>query len=456
MPTVEFQTDVRSAPRHFHPTHPTLTTHDFTKSIYLNLLESFQDEDVIAFWEGLPMTWEGRQLSTHALLSLLWQEKAKVPLAWDYSVGEAVERLLVKHDVTIFDFYRKLLYRNNKSTYLPGSFLLKWCYPVIKSIFNADLRDTMIRLLPFFTENLLPHHINRRVKKVVHGEWIESVMVFITDDQFHEPLHFDIEVHGGEQTKASPGMIGLPHFEEVGILSDTRPLETVVWGGVATETDGVAIIDGRQVGHRISYDAFCHSHGINLSEYKVPPRECMLMDVDYRCPIRKRIVLHAGCAYDAPAGLITLRYAKSNASSEVLKHMVLDLEDDDASLAKKLESRHFALLSKVQEVAAFKYFPEDESITLNGEHLVKGVSAKILRTLLAAYLSDGRCDFEYREFKRDFEISMGQKNSNFEVRFYRLVERLKEKCPTLVIQKSGRGRFRLDVDCAVALEEGAA
>lgn len=54
-------------------------------------------------------------------------------------------------------------------------------------------------------------------------------------------------------------------------------------------------------------------------------------------------------------------------------------------------------------------------------------------------------DFEYRELKRIFEITQGQKNSNFEMRFYRLVETLNEECPTIRIEKSGRGRFSLRV-----------
>jgi hypothetical protein len=76
-----------------------------------------------------------------------------------------------------------------------------------------------------------------------------------------------------------------------------------------------------------------------------------------------------------------------------------------------------------------KHRPErgDESIVLNGEHLTKGVPAKILRSVLAAYTREGRTVFEYRDFKRDFDISLGQKNSNFEIRFYRLMEKLAER-----------------------------
>jgi hypothetical protein len=181
------------------------------------------------------------------------------------------------------------------------------------------------------------------------------------------------------------------------------------------------------------------------------------MDRDYACPERKRTVLHAGTAYGAPAYLHTVGYRKMGSrSGDVLDHMVLDLDDtEDVPLIKSMRPRHEALLGKLRERLTFRYHPEDESITLNGEHLVKGIPAKILRNLLAIHIREGRCEFEYREFKRDFEISLGQKNSNFEVRFYRLMERLEEKCPSMTIGKSGRGRFVLKAECEVALEDGA-
>lgn len=234
MGLVTEQTKTTAAPRFFHPTNPVLTSHDFTKSIYLNLLESFPPEDVASFWKSLPMQWEGQTLSTHQLLSHMWQK----------------------------------------------------------------------------------------------------------------------------------------------------------------------------------------------------------------------------CAYDAPVCLLTIRHKNSiTYSSDVLNHLVLDLEEDEPPLEKTLLARHEALLGSLMESVELRIFPKDESISLNGKHFVKGVSAKILRSLISAYLKDGRCEFEYREFKRDFEISLGQKNSNFEVRFYRLVEKLEEKCPSIVIEKKGRGRFTLAVNAKLSFEE---
>ena len=55
--------------------------------------------------------------------------------------------------------------------------------------------------------------------------------------------------------------------------------------------------------------------------------------------------------------------------------------------------------------------------------------------------------------KGDFEISLEQKNTNFEVRFYRLVEKVAEKCPQLKIDRLDRGRFSVDTECKIILNE---
>jgi hypothetical protein len=68
-------------------------------------------------------------------------------------------------------------------------------------------------------------------------------------------------------------------------------------------------------------------------------------------------------------------------------------------------------------------------------------------------MREGRTVFEYRDFKRDFEISLGQKNANFEIRFYRLMEKLAGKDCGVRIEKGERGRFTLAAGCKVILEE---
>lgn len=77
---------------------------------------------------------------------------------------------------------------------------------------------------------------------------------------------------------------------------------------------------------------------------------------------------------------------------------------------------------------------------------------KSLSALIVSYLKNGRCAFEYREFKRDLEIFFGQKTANFEVLFNRLFERLEKKWSAFATLKSGRGRFDMQVACKIESE----
>ena len=89
---------------------------------------------------------------------------------------------------------------------------------------------------------------------------------------------------------------------------------------------------------------------------------------------------------------------------------------------------------------------------LNGQPLVRGISAQLLRSILSSHLEDSRRDFTYREFKREFETTLGQKSTNFEVRFYRLADKLKERTGTLALVRTGRGAFRLETNGPITLE----
>ena len=219
------------------------------------------------------------------------------------------------------------------------------------------------------------------------------------------------------------------------------------------EMEGSAFaIDGLKAGRCMGFRDFCRDQGVSLEKFSVPDAQVQVMERDYLCPRRGRIVLHSGAAYGAPVYLHSILHRKSSSMPDnLLEHLVLDLSDDEAPPDRVAENRHAGILARLQNALVFAYHEADESISMDNQHLIKGVSAKILRKLLAAYVNGGQSEFEYREFKRDFEISLGQKNSNFEVRFTRLVNKLDEKKAGVRIEKRGRGKFALVAERPVTL-----
>jgi adenylate cyclase len=99
-----------------------------------------------------------------------------------------------------------------------------------------------------------------------------------------------------------------------------------------------------------------------------------------------------------------------------------------------------------------RFFAVDGSTFLDGEYLIKGVAGRILWTLLGQYTADGRAEFTNKEVRLDPSLELPEFRDNLESRLILLKRRLEERDAPIRIEKTGRGRFRLEVDARLALE----
>jgi adenylate cyclase len=159
-------------------------------------------------------------------------------------------------------------------------------------------------------------------------------------------------------------------------------------------------------------------------------------------------------------GVFCLQSARSGAftaSSErtvliVARHLaammsVLGVGEHDVELSTQrgpVGSR--ALVTRV------KYFESDGSIFLDDEYLIKGVAGRILWRVLSNYTADHRDEFSSKEIRLDPEVGLPALKDNLEARLIALRKRLQERTNTLRIEKTGRGRFRLEVSRELVLE----
>lgn len=98
---------------------------------------------------------------------------------------------------------------------------------------------------------------------------------------------------------------------------------------------------------------------------------------------------------------------------------------------------------------------ENDSVFLDGDYLIKGVAGSILWTLLQDYSSRQRVEFSNRELRVDPRVRLPGVSDNLEARLVLLGRRLVERNAPLRIEKTGRGRFRLQVDRPLRLHPGA-
>ncbi len=105
------------------------------------------------------------------------------------------------------------------------------------------------------------------------------------------------------------------------------------------------------------------------------------------------------------------------------------------------------------EPLAVRHYGENDSIFLGEDYLIKGVAGSIFWALAQDYSEGGRSDFSNRELRLDPRIKLPDLSDNLEARLVLLARRLAERRACVQIVKTGRGRFRLQVERPLRLIE---
>jgi adenylate cyclase len=95
--------------------------------------------------------------------------------------------------------------------------------------------------------------------------------------------------------------------------------------------------------------------------------------------------------------------------------------------------------------ATVRHYPVDDSIFIDEDYLIKGVAGAIFWMLLRDYNRDKRTDFSNKELRLDSTLGLPDITDNLEARLILLQRRLLERRAPHRIEKTGRGRFRLEV-----------
>lgn len=100
-----------------------------------------------------------------------------------------------------------------------------------------------------------------------------------------------------------------------------------------------------------------------------------------------------------------------------------------------------------------RHYPANDSVFLGDDYLIKGVAGNILWTLLQDHQVSGRTQFSNRELRADPRVRLPDQSDNLEARLVLLHRRLAERQACVQLEKTGRGRFRLNICRPLELED---
>ena len=415
------------------------------------------------FWVGHPLELPEQILTGAELHQHIWDEQGLSPLEYQLRVVESVEAFCLHREIDFLPFLERHVFGLGSGTFLTpkGTLSLVGKF-LIQLTRSRDVRRTVLELLEPSNRMISPKTIARLAKvEETNGRFLAWVLQ-IQDTSFQGRFPgYDAESWLGMQLRHSPNRMGVASFDEVECLCQARTVQDILEAiprgyRLSDQALRMGTADMPPV-RKIGFFEWCWGKGISPEDVReVPDHEVELVEENVICPIRRRMVIRGGSILGSKCYLMRVKWGgiPSIPVESGLARLIRDVMGEDGpSEMDRASALHEQLIQQFRQRLQFVYHKQDETISCNGEHLLRGVPAKILHKVLMSHTVTGRTIFEHREFRRDPDLHLDPVNPNLESRIRILSERLEERLQGIRILKNGRGRFELETAQVIEFSE---
>jgi hypothetical protein len=415
------------------------------------------------FWLGHPMESCEAPLAGADLFEYLWREHSLSPLDYQLRVLDSVEAFCLHHDMEFLPFLRGTVFRLHKGTSLSAkeslSIMGKLLFEFIRT---RNMHQTILEVMEPTIRMVAPSLLTRLVRISRTKERNEGWLLHAPDPSCSQRYPgYDAESWLGIQLERSPLALGGAPFDPVDCFCDVREishvLESVHKGLHPVRVEDGWSVDGQPISRTVSFHQWVRRQGLDSTVFpEIPDHPVQEVLADVECPARRRRVLRSGAVYGSLCYILRITWpdhpsrSLEDGLSDLIGEAMGDVANSPLALAAQ---RHEELLRQFRQKLSFVYHRQDSTISCNGEHLLRGVPAKILQKVLMAYTLTGRTIFEHREFRRDPDLGLDPLNPNLESRIRIVSERLENRVAGLRIAKDERGRFGLEAKSLVEFVE---
>ena len=345
----------------------------------------------------------------------------------DSIVDESVHRLAMNNVVNwLYDrgenpdaFVQRIIDRCAAFEGVPARSVLRSYLPYISQFYSTqDVRQLCLDIIP------------KRYPLLKDSKFLRREVV---DGNRKEFFSFRFDTPGMLVTNPMRWFNGLVQIGP--ILLDTAPYEHMEFKAAQTSfmealenrmtaeagDDGFIYVGGKKVGQNISFGDCLAENGLEWNESAETKMACVKALENVVDEKTGAELIHKGCYYGAPAGIVFFDYKANVVVPEPFNKLMSAVVKQEFDSWQPIQKAQEQLLEAMNDSVTVIYYKSDDSISVNSKHLMRNVPARILRNLLREYTATGREEYENREFKRDPAICMDPLRPNFESRLNRVI-----------------------------------